>query len=83
MTLRQTRYGSGFVFSLVYEGYFFELFFNASNFIERQKPGFLNSKNDFFFVPYVDVFDVPEITEVLFQCFKIHKETPDEEKIKI
>lgn len=73
----------GFVFSLVYEGYFFELFFNASNFRERQKPGFLNSKNDFFFVPYVDVFDVPEITEVLFQCFKIHKETPDEEKIKI
>lgn len=73
----------GFVFSMVYEGYFFELFFNASNFKERQKPGFLNSKKDFFFVPYVDIFDLPEITEALLRCLKIHDETPDEKKIKI
>lgn len=73
----------GFVWCMVYEGYFFELFFNASTFKERQKSGFLNRAKNSFFVPYVDLFDVPELVQVLAESFKLHHETPDEEKIKI
>ncbi|HEM7157963.1 TPA: hypothetical protein U2K46_002288 [Acinetobacter baumannii] len=72
----------GFVLCMIYEGYFFELFCNASTFKERQASGFLNRARDSFFVPYVDLFDIPEVVEVLANGFKIHKETPDEKKLK-
>lgn len=73
----------GFVLCMIYEGYFFELFFNASTFKERLAPGFLNRARDSFFVPYVDLFDIPQAVQVLAKGFKIHDETPDEKKIKI
>ncbi|MFV5374634.1 hypothetical protein [Acinetobacter calcoaceticus] len=73
----------GFVLCMIYEGYFFELFFNASTFKERLAPGFLNRARDSFFVPYVDLFDIPQAVQALAKGLKIHGETPDEEKIKI
>lgn len=73
----------GFVLCMIYEGYFFELFFNASTFKERLAPGFLNRARDSFFVPYVDLFDIPQAVQALAKGLKIHSETPDEEKIKI
>ncbi len=73
----------GFVLCMIFEGYFFELFFNASTFKERLAPGFLNRARDSFFVPYVDLFDIPQAVQALAKGLKIHDETPDEEKIKI
>ncbi|MBE2165347.1 hypothetical protein IIQ43_12515 [Acinetobacter oleivorans] len=75
--------GKGFVFCMAYEGYFFELFFNASNFKERQQPGFLNKAISSFFVPKVDLIDLPAIAMNLAQGIEIHQALPDEEKIKI
>ncbi|MBU3166889.1 MULTISPECIES: hypothetical protein [Acinetobacter calcoaceticus/baumannii complex] len=73
----------GFILCMIYEGYFFELFCNASSFKERKAPGFLSRARDSFFVPYVDIFDIPEAVNALATGLKIHNETPDEEKIKI
>lgn len=75
--------GKGFVLCMIYEGFFFELFCNASTFKDRQAPGFLNRAKDSFFVPYVDLFDIPEVVQTLADGLKIHNETPDEKKIKI
>ncbi|MDC5151092.1 hypothetical protein NRA15_11270 [Acinetobacter baumannii] len=75
--------GKGFVFCMAYEGYFFELFFNASNFKERQQPGFLNKASSSFFVPKVDLLDIPAIAMNIAQGIEIHQALPDEEKIKI
>ncbi|WP_372557528.1 DNA cytosine methyltransferase [Acinetobacter pittii] len=75
--------GKGFVLCMIYEGFFFELFCNASTFKDRQAPGFLNRAKDSFFVPYVDLFDIPEVVQTLADGLKIHNETPDENKIKI
>ncbi len=44
---------------------------------------FLNRAKDSFFVPYVDLFDIPEVVQTLADGLKIHNETPDENKIKI
>lgn len=71
----------GFVYCLVFEGYLFELFFISTNFKERQQQGFLSRSSDSFFVPYVDIFDLPELTYVLAEGLKIHHETPDDQKI--
>lgn len=75
--------GNGFVLCMIYEGYFFELFCNGSTFKERLAPGFLCRARDSFFVPYIDLFDIPEAVHALAYGLKIHDETPDEEKIKI
>lgn len=75
--------GKGFVFSMAYEGYFFELFINASNFKERQQSGFLNKASNSFFVPKVDLLEIPEIAMCLAQGIQIHQELQDEEKIKL
>lgn len=73
----------GFVLCMIYEGYFFELFCNASSFKERLAPGYLHRSRDAFFVPYIDIFDIPEVAQTFAMGLKIHNETPDEEKIKI
>lgn len=75
--------GSGYIFCMYYEGYFFELFINATNFKERLKSGFLNRTSKSFFIPVVDLEDLPVIAECIRETRRIHDETPDEAKLKL
>ncbi|MFP0285179.1 MULTISPECIES: hypothetical protein [Acinetobacter calcoaceticus/baumannii complex] len=63
----------GFLIGMVYEGYYFELFFGRNNLIERLQPGFLNFKDRELFIPYVNFYEVPELLKTIAQGAKIFK----------
>lgn len=59
------RLDQGVLLGMVYEGYLFELFMGRTNMIERLLPGFLNMKNQDLFIPYVNIYDVPEVINTI------------------
>ena len=50
-------------YCMLYEGYFFEIFLKALPFKQRKGKGFLDFNKTIIFVPYVDIFDIPEVYE--------------------
>lgn len=61
----------GVMMGMVYEGYLFELYMGRTNMLERLLPGFLNMNKRELFIPYVDIFDVPEIIKTINLGVKI------------
>ncbi|MCB0832450.1 MAG: hypothetical protein KDK04_14020 [Candidatus Competibacteraceae bacterium] len=61
---RRMRKGK-YSFCLVFEGFFFELFFPALSVSQRNKQGFLKRNKRMFMAPYLNVFDIPEMVECM------------------
>lgn len=55
----------GFMYTLVVEGYLFEIYFTTLNFKFSNKLGFLVNKNEAY-IPYVEIFSHKDIRENLF-----------------
>lgn len=64
----------GFAYCMVYEGYFFEIFFKAVRFLERKKPGYLDPSKKILFIPYLDIFDIEKVVNALAHGMHIHKQ---------
>ncbi|SUI59787.1 hypothetical protein [Shewanella morhuae] len=56
-------------FCFVFEGFFIEIFIPGLSLAKRKLPGVLNNKIKIIFVPFLDIFDVPEIVEVLVEGY--------------
>lgn len=72
-----------YVYCMYYEGFFFELFIRSTTFKERLKPGFLNRLNKSFFIPLVDINELPEIAECIRQTRRIHEDSPEKAKYRL
>ncbi|EOQ73055.1 hypothetical protein [Acinetobacter lactucae] len=55
----------GFMYTLVFEGYLFEIYFTTLNFQFGNKLGFLVNNNEAY-VPYIEIFSHKDISETLF-----------------
>ncbi|WP_336964093.1 hypothetical protein [Acinetobacter pittii] len=64
----------GFVCTMAFEGYLFELHFGFTSFKERSKLGFLDINKRFASIPYVEVFKHKDITDMVYKGAKIYKE---------
>lgn len=60
-----------FTLNMIYEGFLFQLHVGDIGFKQRQKSGFIQLKRDFLFVPYVNIFDIPELMLGLIETHKI------------
>jgi len=59
-------------YCMLYEGYFFEIFLKALPFKQRNGKGFLDFNKTTIFVPYVDIFDIPEVYEYFGRAVAYH-----------
>lgn len=62
-------------YCMLYEGYFFEVFLKALPFKQRNGQGFIDFKKNILFVPYIDVFDIPEVYEYFGRAVAYHHAT--------
>lgn len=74
---------NGYVFCMVFEGYFFELFINSTSFKERLKPGYLNRTGKTLFIPLVYISDIPEVAESIRVTRRIYEESPENTKLRL
>lgn len=58
------------VFCFVFEGLFLEIFVPGLKFSERSRTGVLDPKKRVFYIPLLDIFEVPELVEGMAINFK-------------
>ncbi|WP_457971082.1 hypothetical protein [Acinetobacter calcoaceticus] len=71
----------GVVLCMIFEGYLFELFMGRMQMIERLQPGYLNMNNSELFIPYVNIYEVPELIKTIGLGVKIFNDFENEQKI--
>lgn len=59
-----------FSFCFLFEGFFIEILFPGLRFSERSKIGIIYPNRNGFMAPYLSIFDVPEIFELLVAGYK-------------
>lgn len=57
-------------FCFVFEGFFIEIFMPGLSFIKRRQAGVISKNMQTLMVPYLNIFDVPEITDCLVKGYK-------------
>lgn len=60
----------GFMYTMVFEGYLFEIYFTSINFEFSNKLGFLINNHKEAYIPYVEIFSHKDIRETLFEGAK-------------
>lgn len=73
------RLDQGVLLGMVYEGYLFELFMGRTQMIERLRPGYLNMNNSVLFIPYVNIYEVPEVIKTIGLGVKIFNGSEEEQ----
>ncbi|SUJ09782.1 hypothetical protein [Shewanella morhuae] len=68
---RKHDYGH-FSFCFVFEGFFVEIFTPGLKISERKTRGVINKTANMIMVPFIDIFDVPEIEECLVKGYGKH-----------
>ncbi|TFF62664.1 MULTISPECIES: hypothetical protein [Comamonas] len=63
-----------FVFCFLFEGFFIELSVPGYKFKKMSEFGVINPKNKILMIPYIDVFDIPEIVGALLMGYRKNKE---------
>lgn len=61
---RRHSYGH-FSFCFVFEGFFIEIFTPGLKISERKRAGILRKTSNMVMVPFIDIFDIPELEECL------------------
>lgn len=57
-------------FCFVFEGFFVEIFMPGLKISDRKKPGVLNNSLEVIMIPFLNIFDVPEIKEAFILGYK-------------
>ncbi len=60
---------------LIFEGYFFEIFFDELSIFERSINGVLKDKKRIVRIPKVDIFSIPELVKNMIEIIGIHRNT--------
>jgi len=68
----RTKYKDGFSYFMVFEGYYFEIFFNCLEFDKRNQNGILRKNKRILRVPYMDIFSINELVQNMIQTKAIH-----------
>ncbi|WP_149931755.1 hypothetical protein [Acinetobacter oleivorans] len=71
----RTELEKGFMYTMLFEGYLFELYFGPLSIIDGHNYGFLINNEDAY-LPYVEIFSVKEIRESLLHGAKLSKTIP-------
>lgn len=69
----RTRYKDGFSFFMVFEGYYFEIFFNCLEPNERIQKGILRKNKRILHVPFIDIRSIEELVQNMRQTKAIHE----------
>ncbi len=57
-------------FCFLFEGFFIEIFFPGHTSKNRNEKGVINPLNNIILVPYLDIFDIPEVVKLLVSGYK-------------
>lgn len=68
---RRHKYGH-FSFCFVFEGFLVEIYIPGLKISERKKHGVINKTANMIVVPFIDIFDVPEMKECLVAAYGKH-----------
>lgn len=61
-------------FCFIFEGFLIEIFTPSLKFGQRNKPGVLIKNRDELFVPFIEVFDIPEVKQLLVEGYRKYEE---------
>lgn len=68
------RRSSGFSLCFLIEGFFIEIFTPGLRYKKRSEKGVLNPENSVFMVPYLKIFEIPELVELMVSGYGKHAE---------
>lgn len=63
----------GNCFCFVFEGFYIQIYIPGIKLKERKSFGVLQSKNTSAFIPYLNIFDIPQLVELMEKSYGKHK----------
>lgn len=65
----------GYSYYMLFEGYYFEIFFNSLSVTERAEKGVVKKNKKILHLPYVDIFSIKELVSNMIQTREIYLAT--------